>query len=146
MSSVAFGCLPAAAGLWLCTTPVRYVVLAAATKAPLKDVWRSPRPFFKSAAAQSSDLLGRLDAVHANAGEGLPLVFGAVLAAVVAGVDNARVDAAAVAYIVSRVAYMTVYLLSSRARPWLGPLRSMCFAAGLVPLAGLFSAAVRARR
>ena len=141
MSQVAFNCLPAAVGLWVGLAPARYILLWM-SGVPFLEGWRNPRGASKRV---SSDLLQRFEAVHANAGEGLPLFFGAVLAAVAAGVPAAEVDAVAVRYIVSRVAYTAVYLAASPKRKWLGMLRTGCFAAGFFSLMGLFLSAAKHR-
>lgn len=125
--------------------PLRYILLASVTKLPVSTVWRAPRDFFACKAAKDAELLQRLEAVHANAQEGLPVFFAAVLAAVIAGVPAEEVDRVAVNYIASRVAYTVVYLASSRSRAWLGPVRTLSFAAGFFPVFGLFLSAARAR-
>ena len=141
MSQVAFYCLPAAVGLWVGVAPARYLLLAA-SGVPFAELWRNPRGASKRV---SSDLQQRFEAVHANAGEGLPLLFGAVLAAVAAGVPAPEIDAVAVRYVVSRVAYTAVYLAASPQRPWLGPLRTGCFAVGFFSLVNLFLSAAKHR-
>ena len=141
MSAVAFTCLPAAVGLWMLVAPARYVMLAV-NGLPFLEGWRNPRGACK---VVSSDLQQRFEAVHLNAGEGLPLLFGAVLAAVVAGVPDAEVDAVAVRYLWSRVAYTVVYLASSPKRRWLGLVRTGCFAVGFFSLVGLFMSAAEKR-
>ena len=141
MSEVAFLCLPAAVGMWMAVAPARYILLAA-SGVPFLEGWRNPRGASK---VVCSDLQQRFEAVHANAGEGLPLLFGAVLAAVIAGVPVAAVDAVAVRDIVSRVAYTGAYLASSPKRKWLGVVRSSCFAVGFFSLVGLFLSAAKHR-
>ena len=136
MSQVAFYCLPAAVGLWVGVAPARYLLLTA-SGVPFTEAWRNPRGCSKRV---SSDLQQRFEAVHANAGKGLPLLFGAVLAAVAAGVPAPEVDAVAVRYVISRVAYTAVYLAASPQRKWLGFLRTGCFAYGFFSLMGLFLA------
>lgn len=142
MSQVAFACLPAAVALWFGTAPLRYAALTLGG-VPLMEVWRNPRGASKR--AKNDDLLQRFEAVHANAGEGLVILFGAVLAAVAAGVPDADVDAVAVRYVVSRVAYTAVYLLSSPSRRWLGLVRSGCWATGFFSLLGLLLQAAKQR-
>lgn len=141
MSQVAFYCLPAAVGLWMGVAPARYILLVA-SGVPLAEAWRNPRGASKRV---SSDLLQRFEAVHANAGEGLPLLFGAVLAAVAAGVPAAEVDVVAVRYVLSRAAYTAAYLASAPTRKWLGVVRSGCFAVGFFSLIGLFLSAAQHR-
>lgn len=67
-------------------------------------------------------------AMH-NSFEGLPLFFGAVLAAQIWGADPARVGTLALAYVLLRAAYIGLYLAG------LGTLRSLVF--GLALLANL---------
>lgn len=141
MSQVAFYCLPAAVGLWVGVAPARYLLLTA-SGVPFAEAWRNPCGASKRV---SSDLMQRFEAVHSNAGEGLPLLFGAVLAAVVAGVPAAEIDAVAVRYVVSRVAYTAVYLASSPQRRWLGFVRTGVFSVGFFSLMGLFMSAAKHR-
>ena len=167
MSQVAFTCLPVAVGLWVGVAPAKYVIPWVRGR-NLADVWRNPRQPVNCPA--DDDLLTRVHAVHANAGEGLPLLFGAVLAAVAAGVPDADIDAArrrrttsaaahrsraadshpllpqvALNYIYSRVAYTVVYLASAPNRKWLGPIRTSLFAAGFFGLMKLFFQAAAQR-
>ena len=146
-------------GLCYGTTPIRVVALSIVTKTPLIEahtpnhapaadgcagpgahaaippsptppqVWRAPRAHFKRPEAQGSDLLQRLDALHSNSLEGLPILFGCVLTAIVAGVPAAQIDGAAVTYLLSRVVYAAAYLASSKKRPWMGLVRTAAFAA-----------------
>ena len=139
MSQTTFYCLPAAVGLWVGLAPARYILLAM-SGVPFAEGWRNPRGASKRV---SSDLLQRFEAVHANAGEGLPIFFGAVLAAVAAGVPAAEIDRVAVNYVLSRVAYTAVYLAASPKRKWLGFLRTGVFAAGFFSLVGLFLSAAK---
>ena len=143
MSQVAFYCLPAAVGLWFVTAPLRHLVLYS-SGLPFAEVWRNPRAASKL--RPNDDLLQRVEAAHANALEGMPMFFGAVLAAVVAGVPATQVDTAAVTYVLSRVVYTGVYLASSPSRKWLGPIRTLCFAAGFLQVMTLFVAAAELRR
>ena len=141
MSQVAFYCLPAAVGLWVGVAPARYLLLAS-SGVPFLEGWRNPRGASKRL---SNDLLQRFEAVHANAGEGLPLLFGAVLAAVAAGVPAAEIDDVAVRYVASRAVYTVVYLASTPKRAWMGMLRTGCFAYGFFSLMGLFLSAAKHR-
>ena len=142
MSQVAFYCLPAAVGLWFLPAPLRHLILYS-SGLPFAETWRTPRAASKL--RPNHDLLQRCEAVHANALEGLVMFFGSVLAAVVAGVPSEQVDTAAVTYVASRVAYTAVYLASSPKRRWLGPVRTLCFAAGFTPVLFLFFAAAARR-
>ena len=141
MSQVAFYCLPAAVGLWVGVAPARYILLAS-SGVPFLEGWRNPRGASKRV---TSDLQQRFEAVHANAGEGLPIFFGAVLAAVAAGVPAAEVDAVAVRYVLSRIAYTAVYLASTPKRRWMGVLRTGCFMAGFLSCMSLFFSAAKHR-
>jgi uncharacterized MAPEG superfamily protein len=143
MSQVAFNCLSAATVLWVGTAPLRYIALVL-SGIPLAEAWRNPRGASKL--RLTDDLLQRCEAVHANAGEGLPLFIGAVLAAVAAGVPAAKIDELAIRYVASRVAYTGVYLASTPKRKWLGPLRSVFFGIGFVgSTMALFLAAANKR-
>ena len=145
MSSVAIKCLPAAVMLWAAPAPARMAVRVAGSGASFLEVWRNPRKVVVNK-PEVVDLLARIDAIHANAQEGLPIFFGAVLTALVVGVPNAEIDAAAVTYVMSRLVYSVVYLFSTPKLKFMGPLRTLTFAVGLNALFQLFFKAVKMRK
>jgi len=87
-------------------------------------------------AAKQSGWRARAMAAQANSFEGLPFFIGAVIIAHQFGAAQARLDALALAYVLLRVVYLSVYLRGK------GMLRSAVWAlAFLVNIAILFVAA-----
>ena len=86
-------------------------------------------------AAKQSGWRARANSAQANSFEGLPFFIGAVIIAHQLGVNQARLDMLAVAYVVLRVIYLAIYLKG------LGGVRSAVWAlAFLVNIAILFLA------
>lgn len=84
-------------------------------------------------AAKQSGWKARAAAAQHNGFEALPLFVFAVLAAQFAGLDQARTDMLAMAFIGARIAYIAMYLAN------IGALRTLVWAAGLGVTIAIFA-------
>ena len=80
----------------------------------------------------------RAHAAHLNSFEAFPLFAAAVLAAMIAGADPARVNLLAIAFVVLRVVYFAVYLAN------LAAVRSLVWFGAIGCVIAIFVAAIRA--
>jgi len=83
-------------------------------------------------AARQSGWRARANAAQANSFEGLPLFIGAVVAAHQFGAAQGRLDALALAYVLLRVVYISLYLRGRSA------LRSLVWALGMLVSIAIF--------
>jgi uncharacterized MAPEG superfamily protein len=125
MTSVAVNCFPAAVALWLAPAPARLYVKARLSSTGIRGLVNANRNLRAlPVPPEAQDLVTRLEMVHGNAGESLPIFFAAILAGIACGVPAAAVDAVAVQYLRLRVGYAAVALASTPKRPWLGLVRT----------------------
>jgi uncharacterized MAPEG superfamily protein len=111
------------------------VVAAGIAKAGGKDYDNhDPRAWM----AKLSGKRARADAAQANSFEAFPFFAAAVLLALHAGVDAARLDALAIVFVLARVLYIYCYV-TDRAR-W----RSMVWAIGYLCVLALYALAILA--
>ncbi|OGB71029.1 MAG: hypothetical protein A2486_07970 [Burkholderiales bacterium RIFOXYC12_FULL_65_23] len=98
------------------------VVCAGIAKAGLKDYDNhNPRAWL----AQATGFRARANAAQANSFEAFPFFASGVLLALHAGVDSARVDALAVAFVLARLGYIACYLADK------ATLRSLVWTVGM---------------
>jgi uncharacterized MAPEG superfamily protein len=90
---------------------------------------RQPREW----AAKQSGWRARAAAAHNNGFEALPLFLFAVLAAQQAGLEQGRTDMLAIAFIVTRLVYIAIYLANQ------GALRSLVWGVGLAITIAIFA-------
>ena len=102
---------------------------------------RGPRYDNRDVRAWQSRLEGaayRAHAAHLNSFEAFPLFAAAVLAAMAAGADPARIDLLAIAFVVLRVVYFAVYMAN------LAAVRSLVWFAAMGCVVAISVAAIRA--
>ncbi|HIV70987.1 MAG TPA: MAPEG family protein [Candidatus Aquabacterium excrementipullorum] len=90
---------------------------------------RKPREW----ASKQEGWKARAAAAHSNGFEALPLFVFAVLAAQQAGLDQGRTDTLAIAFIVTRLVYIAIYLANQ------GALRSLVWGVGLAITIAIFA-------
>lgn len=110
------------------------VVCAGIVKAGLKGYDNhNPRAWL----AQATGFRARANAAQANSFEAFPFFASGVLLALHAGVDPARVDALAVAFVLARLGYIACYLADKAT--W----RSLIWTVGMGCVVALHVSAVR---
>lgn len=92
---------------------------------------RNPRVWLGA----QSGFRGRANAAQLNGFEAFPLFAAGVIVAHLAGVDQSRIDALAVTFIVARLAYLAFYLADQAL------LRSLAWSVGILCAVGLFISA-----